>query len=127
MILLDTHVFIWLDIAPEKLSATAKRLIIDPNQVLYLSLVSVWEMQIKMQLNKLSLHNGLRETIQAQQAINQVQLLPIRVDHVLALDMLPFHHRDPFDRLLIAQTHIEGYTLLTNDGDIEKYDVKTVW
>jgi PIN domain nuclease of toxin-antitoxin system len=127
VILLDTHVFIWLDIAPEKLSATAKRLIIDPNQVLYLSLVSVWEMQIKMQLNKLSLHNGLRETIQAQQAINQVQLLPIRVDHVLALDMLPFHHRDPFDRLLIAQTHIEGYTLLTNDGDIEKYDVKTVW
>lgn len=127
MILLDTHVFIWLDIAPQKLSTTAQHILTDPNQPLYLSLVSVWEMQIKMQLNKLSLQNSLRETIQSQQQVNGIQLLPIRLDHVLAVASLPFHHRDPFDRLLIAQTRVEALRLLTNDGDIQKYDVDAVW
>lgn len=127
MILLDTHVFIWLDIVPQKLSTTAKHVLTDSNQQLYLSLVSVWEMQIKMQLNKLSLQNSLRETIQSQQQVNGIQLLPIRLDHVLAVASLPFHHRDPFDRLLIAQTRVEALRLLTNDGDIQKYDVETIW
>ena len=120
-LLLDTHTFIWLDTAPEKLSPAALVACQDSGNTLYLSVVSVWEMQIKLQLGKLKLDVSLEAMIQIQQDSNAMQILPIELRHVLALQHLPLHHNDPFDRLLVAQAHAENARLVTSDRALEKY------
>lgn len=102
-LLLDTHVFIWLSLTPEQLSQRVTDLLMDETNLWFLSLVSVWEMQIKQQLGKLSLNLPLPELIASQQQTNGLQLLPIELNHIFTLENLPQFHRDPFDRLLIAQ------------------------
>jgi PIN domain nuclease of toxin-antitoxin system len=126
-LLLDTHAFIWLDIARNRLSATAQQAIQDPQNEVYLSLASVWEIQIKTQLGKMSLNLSLPDTLTIQQQSNGIQLLPIQLSHILELGSLPQHHHDPFDRLLIAQAQVEGLTLVTNDSKIRLYDVPILW
>ena len=126
-VLLDTHTFIWLDNDPGKLSETVTALCSDKDNDLFLSIASVWEMQIKLKLAKLTLPLALDKTIAEQQKMNGLQLLPIELRHVLALDSLPDHHKDPFDRLLIAQAKAEGLTLITNDPVIAKYPVTVTW
>ncbi|MGW5670020.1 type II toxin-antitoxin system VapC family toxin [Micromonospora sp. NPDC003776] len=117
-LLLDTHVVLWWLTDDQTLSADLKDLI-DTQPEVYLSAVTVWEVAIKQALGKLSgppdlaarvAHAGLRE-------------LPIRHDHAVEAGQLPPIHRDPFDRMLVAQTRIEGLTLVTRDGHIQKYDV----
>ena len=122
-LLLDTHIFIWWADAPEKLSATTLAALEDENNDLLLSIASVWEMQIKSQLGKLKLNDSLQNLIQSQQATNGIQLLPIELAHVLVLDTLPLHHKDPFDRLLIAQSITEGATLVSTDSQFSVYPV----
>ncbi len=102
-VLLDTHAFIWWDSAPEKLSPQARAACQDRTNLLLLSVASAWEMQIKLQLGKLRLRLPLAEVIVSQQQTNDLQVLPIALNHILALQSLPAHHKDPFDRLLIAQ------------------------
>ncbi|MBZ0279266.1 MAG: type II toxin-antitoxin system VapC family toxin [Anaerolineae bacterium] len=126
-LLLDTHAFIWLDIATSRLSTTIQQAIKDPQNDIYLSLASVWEMQIKIQLGKLQLDSTLPITLTSQQQTNGIQLLPIRLDHILGLGHLPYHHHDPFDRLLIAQTQVENLTLVTNDPKIHQYQINILW
>ena len=125
--LLDTHVFIWLDIAPKQLSVPVMQAIQDPVNNIYLSFVSIWEMQIKMQIGKLKLNAGLRTTVESQEKTNRLIRLPIKFEHILELDNLALHHRDPFDRLLIAQAQAESLTLITNDANIQKYPVSWLW
>ncbi|MBZ0307384.1 MAG: type II toxin-antitoxin system VapC family toxin [Anaerolineae bacterium] len=125
--LLDTHVFIWLDAASIQLSEPAHKIIADRSNILFLSLVSIWEMQIKHQLGKLALRTSLTEIIDNQQKTNGIYLLGITLPHVLTLTTLANHHRDPFDRLLIAQTRMEEMILITDDREISNYEVKTVW
>jgi PIN domain nuclease of toxin-antitoxin system len=110
--LLDTHTFIWLDANPGKLSANARLLCADRTNQLMLSIASIWEIQIKIQIGKLILPTSLANIITAQQASNEVQLLSIELSHVLELALLPDHHRDPFDRMLVAQARIEGAHLI---------------
>src|SRR5690349_15404624 len=102
-LLLDTHTFIWWDSQPAQLSAQALALCQDVANTLFLSLVSVWEMHIKQQLGKLQFQQPLADLIAAQQESNGVHILPIRLEHIYAVGALPYHHKDPFDRLLIAQ------------------------
>lgn len=99
----------------------------DRNNQLVLRLVSVWEIQIKVQLGKMNLRTQLSTVVEDQQRINQIELLPVNLQHILSLDQLPPHHRDPFDRLLIAQAISEGLTLITRDSAIVQYSVQTVW
>ncbi len=122
-ILLDTHIFLWWDNDPDHLLAQAKNLCQDPANTLVLSVVSVWEMQIKQQLGKLTLRLPLSELIEDQQKTNGVEILPISLVHVLALETLPLHHKDPFDRLLIAQSRSEGIGLLSVDPIFKQYAV----
>jgi PIN domain nuclease of toxin-antitoxin system len=124
--LLDTHAFLWMDSDPSRLSAAAQTFIRDPVNTLLLSVASIWEMQIKLQLGKLSLTMPLAVKIGSQQT-NGVQVLPVELNHVLALTSLPNIHKDPFDRLLIAQANCEGALLITADPVISKYPVQTVW
>ena len=126
-LLFDTHAFIWWDGAPAHLSTYVLALCQDPANTLLLSVASVWEMQIKLHLGKLKLSLPLAEIIEGQRRTNSIEVLPIALDHVLALDTLPDHHKDPFDRLLIAQAIVEGATLMSNDPILQKYSAKLVW
>ncbi len=126
-LLLDTHTFIWWDSEPAKLSPQALALCQDQRNVLLLSVVSLWEMQIKLQLGKLRLGMRLKDIVETQQQINNIEILPITLPHVLALESLPPHHRDPFDRLLIAQAIVEGALLVSGDPNVAKYAVPVVW
>jgi PIN domain nuclease of toxin-antitoxin system len=114
--LLDSHTFIWLDNDPGKLSPKVAALFSDRTNQLLLSIASVWEMQIKLQIGKLTLPAPLANIITEQHTANGIQLLPIDLSHVLELASLADHHKDPFDRLLIAQARIEQATLVTDDS-----------
>ncbi len=123
-LLLDTHIFIWWADQPEKLSHAALSALQEEANELLLSVASLWEMQIKIQLGKLKLSVPLKELVKTQQETNQLNLLPVELKHVLALDALPFHHKDPFDRLLMAQSLEEDLTLVSVDSQFTAYPVK---
>jgi len=126
-LLLDTHVFIWWDSDPAKLSKKALALCSDPGNTLLLSVASAWEMQIKMQLGKMKLAFPLQDIIREQQKDNGLQIIPVELAHVLALQSLPAHHKDPFDRLLIAQARAESAVLVSKDKAFSKYQIDLVW
>ncbi len=126
-LLLDTHTFIWWDSAPDQLSPAALAAFRAPENTLLLSVVSLWEIQVKRQIGKLQLHLPLAEIIENQQTRNQIQILPVLLPHVLEVENLPLHHKDPFDRLLIAQALVEQATLLSKDGEFLKYPVPLLW
>ena len=123
-LLLDTHIFIWWADQPEKLSPVALSALEDETNELLLSVASVWEMQIKIQLGKLKLSLPLKELVNNQQEANDLTVLPVTLAHVSTLDALPFHHKDPFDRLLIAQGIEEALTIVTADSQFSSYSVK---
>ena len=126
-LLLDTHTFLWWDNDITNLSTRVLSLCNDPSVVLCLSLVSVWEIQIKSGLGKLSLRLPLRDLLDDHQQTNGLLLLPITVEHILAMEALPPVHRDPFDRLLIAQAQVEGMPLASADRVFTSYPVTIVW
>lgn len=126
-LLLDTHTFIWWDSDPRRLTPHVLEMCQDPGNLLLLSVASVWEMQIKLQLGKLKLILPLAELVESQKQINKIQILAVELEHVLALDELPPHHKDPFDRLLIAQAYIEEAVLISKDPVFTKYPLNVVW
>jgi len=126
-LLLDTHTFIWWDSEPTKLSASALSACQNQANTLILSVVSVWEIQIKSQLGKLKLNLPLLEIIQSQRQTNNVQILTVELEHVLKLQDLPYHHKDPFDRLLIAQANVEGAQLVSGDVVFSEYPINLIW
>jgi PIN domain nuclease of toxin-antitoxin system len=126
-LILDTHTFIWWANEPEKLSEKALTACQDNSNTLILSVVSVWEMQIKMQLGKLKISRPIEKLIKTQQQANGLQVLPIELAHVLSLSGLPSHHKDPFDRLLITQANVEGAILVSVDLVFSSYSVKVLW
>jgi PIN domain nuclease of toxin-antitoxin system len=122
-ILLDTHIFIWATTSPELLSVSTTSHLQDTSNVFYLSVASIWEMQIKINLGKLRLSGSLPNVVKKRQQESGLQILPIELRHIYALSTLPAHHRDPFDRLLIAQSQTEKMPLLTADVAFAAYDV----
>ncbi|MCI5150628.1 MAG: type II toxin-antitoxin system VapC family toxin [Candidatus Electrothrix sp. MAN1_4] len=125
-LLLDTHIFLWLNSEPEKIPPAAYGACADPENQLYLSHVSPWEIQIKQQLGKLRLSATLPELIETQERMNDLNMLSIELPHIYALQQLPYHHNDPFDRLLIAQAQVESMVLVTVDHKISLYEVETL-
>jgi PIN domain nuclease of toxin-antitoxin system len=125
-LLLDTHAFIWWDSDPGLLSARVRTTLQDSANSVLLSVVSVWEMVIKVQLGKLTLRLPLTQIVIQQQA-NGIQILPITLDHVLEVESLPNVHKDPFDRLLAVQAKIEGVDLVTADPIFAQYPVRVFW
>lgn len=123
-LLLDTHIFLWWADHPEELSHAALVALEDEANELILSVASVWEMQIKTQMGKLKLSLPLGELVKTQRETNDITISPVALKHVLALDVLPFHHKDPFDRLLIAQSIEEDLTLVSADAQFSAYAVK---
>src|SRR5437588_7673414 len=125
-LLLDTHTLIWWDSDPSQLSAVALAALRDPANEVWISTVSVWEIIIKAQLNKLSLRLPLADIV-AQQQANGLSILDVKLQHVLAVERLPAVHKDPFDRLLVAQANVEGAMLVTADGIFANYPVRVLW
>ena len=124
--LVDTHAFIWWYSDPSRLSAAALAFFQDPSSIVLFSVISVWEILIKFQLGKMTLIMPLR-TILAQQQANGVQILPVTLDHVFGVESLPAVHKDPFDRLLIAQANVEGAVLVSADAIFAQYPVSVLW
>lgn len=119
-LLLDTHVLIWWD-EGAKMSTTAGQAIRDAEQV-YVSAASAWEIAIKASLGRLSTTRSVAEAV----AESGFEELPVRVAHAQGVLDLPWHHRDPFDRMLVAQAMVEGLTLVTRDPVFRRYGVKTL-
>ena len=121
-LLLDSHIFLWARNSPEKIDPTAIAEMISPQNIVFVSLVSMWELQINASLEKIKLPDHFFDGIETK----GYELLPIQIDHIKSLKQLPFLHRDPFDRMLVAQAKSEGLTLVTRDQEILKYDVPTL-
>lgn len=115
-VLLDTHTFLWFIEADNLLSKSARTIIEDSATEVYLSIASAWEMAIKISIGKLALRGPIEEVIARQQRDNDITLLDITVGHIARLTALPIHHRDPFDRLLIAQAMAENVPILSVDN-----------
>lgn len=126
-VLLDTHAFIWWTVDPVRLGPRANRLCFDPATQLVLSVANIWEMQIKVMAGKLTMHKPLRRMIADQVQENGVEVLPVELEHVLRLESLPPIHKDPFDRLLVAQAMVEGCDLITHDPTVAQYPVNVLW
>jgi PIN domain nuclease of toxin-antitoxin system len=124
--LLDTHTFLWFVSGDSKLPVSVRDKIKDINQPCFLSIASLWEITIKMQLGKLILNISLNELF-AYVDRNQIEIVQITYDHLLKLSNLPGHHGDPFDRLIISQAIAEKFILITRDKGLKKYKVKQQW
>jgi PIN domain nuclease of toxin-antitoxin system len=125
--LLDTHAFLWLNDESERLTQTVKELCSSGEHEFYLSMASAWEMQIKHQLGKLSLAMPIAELVIKNTQENNIQLLPIDLSHINYLEQLPSYHKDPFDRIIIAQAIIEGMSIISIDHAFVDYPVNIVW
>ncbi|UCF84697.1 MAG: type II toxin-antitoxin system VapC family toxin [Desulfobacteraceae bacterium] len=126
-VLLDTHAFLWLVTGDYRLSEMARQTFLNTENMLFFSAASLWEICIKISLGKISLKRGWLQTIQDEMVVNAIQWLPIEMPHCAELTKLPFHHRDPFDRLLIAQAMVEDMQLLSRDTHLSAYAIKRVW
>lgn len=126
-VLLDTHAFLWWVIDDPQLSNTARTIIADPTNTIYLSVISAWEIIIKERTGKLALPEPPQTYIPSRLASNRFISLNVQMQHVLQIAALPDHHRDPFDRLLIAQSQVENIPLLTVDHLISQYSVDIIW
>ena len=126
-VLLDTHAFLWAAADAPELGRRARKRYLDPETDLLLSVASVWEMAIKTGLGKLRLTVPLDELVERGIEGQGIALLPIALEHALAVRALPFHHRDPFDRLLAAQALAEGVPILSADCVFERYGVERIW
>lgn len=125
--LLDSHVFLWWCACSSRLSPTAYELIKRGDSSIYVSLLSIREIQIKSQLGMVDLPMPIMDIFSQQHSEHNIGLLPIELHHMTALNNLPNHHIDPFDRVLISQAMAEDMTLITNNPTIAKYPVKVLW
>jgi PIN domain nuclease of toxin-antitoxin system len=126
-LLLDTHAFLWFITNDPQLSATAKALIADPNNEIVVSPASYWETAIKVSIGKYPLSAPYETFITRGIDDNGFKILPIEPRHTAALTTMPFHHRDPFDRLLVAQSHVEKISIVSNDAILDQYGVNRLW
>jgi PIN domain nuclease of toxin-antitoxin system len=125
--LLDTHTFLWFISADSSLSAAAKALIESPENAVYLSIASLWEIAIKVSLGKLEVPSPFTSYMLAQLHENNIAVLEMKVEHTGVVATLPFHHRDPFDRLIIAQSVSDNVPIIGKDEIFDAYGVRRHW
>ncbi len=125
--LLDTHAFIWLANGDRRVPERVTERLASVDQGLWLSVASIWEMAIKRSLGKLASDDPLDALIEAQLDAMQLRVLDVGRAHAVAVEELPFHHRDPFDRLLVAQAAVEGLTLVSRDVALDAYPIERFW
>ncbi|MGI0480016.1 type II toxin-antitoxin system VapC family toxin [Geminocystis sp. CENA526] len=125
--LLDTHALIWFFSGDVKLSDKVRLLMENEEETKFISLVSIWEMGIKQSKGKLTLALPLEEYIEEKLTLKDYKLLPINLQQISTVTRLPFHHNDPFDRLLIAQSIVEKMPIISKDTAFTSYDIQIIW
>lgn len=125
--LLDTHAWLWFGLVDPRLSDGARAIIEDPDNEILLSPTSFWEIAIKISLGKYSLDEELDDFVARQLEENAIKVLPIDAAHARVVATLPFHHRDPFDRMLVAQAIVERVPLISSDAELDQYSIQRVW
>lgn len=126
-LLLATHAFLWFVLNDSQLSAIACDLIAEPSNDVLISPASYWEIAIKISLGKYQLPESFETWMEHQVQVNEFEILPIGISHAAAIATLPFHHKDPFDRLLIAQTLVEKLPIISVDQVLDAYSVVRYW
>lgn len=126
-LLLDTHTLLWFIGGDMSLSAAARRAIEDPSNDKFVSIVSIWEIAIKVSIGKMHLTAPFNQLFPHQLQINGFDLLPVKIGHTSILTTLAFHHRDPFDRLLVAQSRVENMSIISVDAVFDAYNVTRFW
>ncbi|MBF0328372.1 MAG: type II toxin-antitoxin system VapC family toxin [Nitrospirae bacterium] len=125
--LLDTHVFLWWVMDDERLTIFVRDFISNEKNELFLSAASCWEMMIKAKLGRIKFPDSAEKFIPAQMRQNNINGLPVHISHALHMYSLPDKHKDPFDRILIAQAQAERIPIVTNDSLIADYDIRVIW
>lgn len=126
-LLLDTHTFVWWRDDPGKLSTDAFEALSTLENDVFISTVVVWEIQIKLALGKIKLKWPLKDSIDVERKANGFRVLPVSLEHSLYIDKLPMVHKDPFDRMLIAQAMVEDMTIVSRDAHFSDYGAKLLW
>ena len=126
-LLLDTHAMIWSVLEPENLSATVRRQLTDPDNEVFISVVGIWELAIKASMPKPGFPASMPERVRTACHEAEFNVLPVTIEHALAVRELPWHHKDPFDRLLVAQARCENCVLVSNDRWLPRYPVDLLW
>jgi PIN domain nuclease of toxin-antitoxin system len=126
-VLLDTHILLWYLLDDARLSLAAKHVIDHLENQVFVSPASYWEVAIKVSLGKYQLSESLDTFFSRELAVNQFTILPITIAHTAKLVDMPFHHRDPFDRLIIAQTLVEKMPIISADGFFDAYQIRRIW
>lgn len=126
-LLLDTHAMLWADAEPGRLSQKARSLLLDAENELLLSCASLWEMQIKVVLGKLTIRKAMPNLVNEWEIEKGLSVLPITQRHIYEVLALPSIHNDPFDRMIVAVARCENATILSDDPEIKKYPVSTIW
>ena len=125
--LIDTHTLLWIVTDDPELSETAKKIYLDQSNEIYFSLASIWEMAIKISIGKLSIEKSLQDFTEHYIIENDIKILNIQLPHVIRIEKLPFHHRDPFDRLIIAQGIEDNIPIISSDRIFDLYPIKRLW
>ena len=125
--LIDTHTLLWIVDNDPKLSKKAKSIYLNPDNDIYISLASIWEVVIKVSLQKLIIEDTVANFITTQIKGNSIKILDIKLKHIVALENLPYYHRDPFDRLIITQSMLEKIPVLSRDSIFDQYPIKRIW
>lgn len=125
--LLDTHAFLWWNTNDRRLSSAARAFIADGRNEVFVSAASAWEIAIKVARGRLDLPSTPAQYVAERLRSNGFSPLPIQMSHALEVYRLPFHHNDPFDRLLVAQSQLEKLPLLSGDEEIGRYDIELIW
>ena len=126
-VLLDTHAFLWFILDDARLSPNAAKAISDPVNVVEISPAVYWELAVKISVGKYKLNEPYQSFVEGEIAANRFHVLPIEPRHTAALIGLPFHHRDPFDRLLVAQAISERIAVVSADSMLDSYGVSRIW
>jgi PIN domain nuclease of toxin-antitoxin system len=124
-LLIDTHILIWFLEGNNLLSKPRRQIIADSNNDVFISIAALWEIAIKISIGKLTLTKPFADVIK-QIAVEDIEILPIASEHTLQVSALPFHHRDPFDRIIIAQAQIENLPIMTDDHEFGNYGIKII-
>jgi PIN domain nuclease of toxin-antitoxin system len=125
--LLDTHALLWIVTDDDQLSNRVKKIFLDEQNELYISFASLWEIAIKVSLNRLKLGQPLTDFYYKHIIGNKIRLLDIKVEHLVELENLKYHHKDPFDRLIVCQSIVEKIPVLSSDKAFSKYPIKRIW
>jgi PIN domain nuclease of toxin-antitoxin system len=126
-VLLDTQAFLWWVFADNRLSRRASKIIADANSECMISLASAWELAIKAANGKINLKEPIAEFIPAELRANGFSMLEIRFAHISMIEQLPLHHRDPFDRLIVAQAKVEQLPVISIDSAFDSYGIERIW